>query len=109
MWSSSPADHDTVGTHGATKSTRILASPESRKPVNHTIREQLMVRHRKQGRPRTIRRVRISVIPRAEDEIDQHALALALLAFQQQLDAQRVKLNEKQASLKHPTRLSKKL
>jgi hypothetical protein len=68
-----------------------------------------MVRRRKQGRPRTIRRVRISVIPRAEDEIDQHALALALLAFQQQLDAQRAKLNEKQTSLKHPTRLSKKL
>ena len=66
-----------------------------------------MARHRKQGRPRTIRRVRISVIPRAEDEIDQHALSLALLAFQKQLDVQRAKLNEKQASLKHLTRLSK--
>lgn len=39
----------------------------------------------KHGRPRAVRRVRISVVRRPEDAIDRHALALALLAFHRQI------------------------
>jgi hypothetical protein len=52
-------------------------------------------RRRKQGRPRTIRRVRIRVARRPESEIDQHALALALIGMYRQIKAEEAKLEHK--------------
>jgi hypothetical protein len=55
-------------------------------------------RRRKQGRPRAIRRIRIEAIRRPESEIDQHALALALIAFHRQLVRRREALTQQQAA-----------
>jgi hypothetical protein len=57
-----------------------------------------MGRHRKQGRPRAIRRIRIEAVRCPESEIDQHALALALIAFHRQLVRRREALTQQQAA-----------
>ncbi|MCI1712659.1 hypothetical protein [Bifidobacterium tibiigranuli] len=46
-------------------------------------------RRRKQGRPRAVPRVWIEVVRRPEDEIDRHALALALIDFYRKLEAKK--------------------
>lgn len=58
-------------------------------------------RRRKQGRPRAIQRIRIEAVRRPENEIDQHALALALIAFHRQLVRRREALTQQQAVLSH--------
>lgn len=55
-------------------------------------------RRRKQGRPRAIRRIHIEAVRRPESEIDQHALALALIAFHRQLVRRREALTKQQAA-----------
>lgn len=57
-------------------------------------------RKHKQGRPRAIRRVRIRVVRRPESEIDQHALALALIDFYRQIQANRAKLDRSQDDIR---------
>lgn len=54
-------------------------------------------RRRKQGRPRAVGRVRVRVVRRPESEIDRHALALALIDFYRQLQANRAKLEQSPA------------
>lgn len=55
-------------------------------------------RRRKQGRPRSIRQLRIEVVRKPEDQIDQHALSLALLAFHRQLMERRNQLADQAAA-----------